>query len=89
MTVIKTIKLMVHKVDHIVLSVMGESKGYYKKLVVPNEFTAIELRRSFIRDYVKVQPSLLQVILLSLYVKLRHLIGTVTKRAVRKSRGIS
>jgi hypothetical protein len=87
MAVTKTVKRLVHKVDHTVLMVMGGNKGPQKKLIIPKQLTAAELKRGFISDYVKAQPSLLQVILLMLYVNLRHFIGSAIRLVLRRPRG--
>lgn len=87
MKVTRGLKQIVHKIDHVVLKLMGEGRSSQKKIVIPKNSTAAQLRRKLISDYVQEQPSLLQVVLLKLYISVRHTIGSISKYILCALRG--
>jgi len=79
-------KRILRKTDRIFLTLMGQNIDTQKKFIVPDVASAAELRAYFIKDYVKAQPSFLQVILLGIYVKSRHFVGVNIRRLLGKQR---
>lgn len=89
MIVIKIIKQIVHKIDHTILRPVVGNNDLQEKLLLPKQYTDVELKRIFLQDYVKSQPSMLRVILLSAYVNARRLLTRPAKGAFRKMKGQS
>jgi hypothetical protein len=83
MRIIRLIRGLTRRIDGVILRLLGEHRDPQTSLSLPADTNALELRRKFIKDYVATQPSLLQLILLKVYVTTRHGIGNVGRKLIR------
>ena len=77
------IKIAIHRIDHLMHALMGETAAERIGFIVPPDLSPNEIKKIYITSFVSGQPSLGQVVLFKIYVTVRHAAGTVAKKLIR------